>query len=179
MNDTWGHQLGDTVLQHTAQLIRGVARPGDVTARYGGEEFMILRPDASSADLALTCQELQRRMHAHPWQDIIPDLRVTLSIGVADTARADPGLRRAGRRGRPPPVRREERRPRPHPRRSLNVTSSPPLTAPHADLIRIPFVSPTIRNFTGLPAPRPEPVSLPLASARIERSLQPIQSETV
>ena len=46
-------------------------------------------------------------------------------------------------------------------------------------LIRIPFVSPTIRNFTGLPAPRPEPVSLLLASARIERALQPIQSESV
>ena len=31
-------------------------------------------------------------------------------------------------------------------------------------MIRIPFVSLTIRNFTGLPAPRPEPVLLPLAS---------------
>ncbi|GAA5440743.1 hypothetical protein Dcae01_02263 [Deinococcus caeni] len=46
-------------------------------------------------------------------------------------------------------------------------------------VIRIPFISPTIRNFTGLPAPRPEPVSLLLASARIERALQPIQSESV
>ena len=46
-------------------------------------------------------------------------------------------------------------------------------------VIRILFVSPTIRNFTGLPAPRPEPVLLPLASARIERALQPIQSESV
>ena len=90
INDTWGHQLGDTVLQHAAQLIRSVARPGDVTARYGGEEFTILRPDATAADLAQTCQELQRRMHAHPWQDIIPDLRVTLSIGVADTAHSAP-----------------------------------------------------------------------------------------
>jgi hypothetical protein len=43
-------------------------------------------------------------------------------------------------------------------------------------LIRIPFISPTIRNRTGLPAPCPEPVSLLLASARIERALQPIQS---
>ncbi|GGB58646.1 hypothetical protein GCM10008019_13220 [Deinococcus soli (ex Cha et al. 2016)] len=48
-----------------------------------------------------------------------------------------------------------------------------------ARLIRIPFVSPTIRNFTGLPAARPEPVSLLLASARTERALQPIQSESV
>ncbi|GAA5439009.1 hypothetical protein Dcae01_00504 [Deinococcus caeni] len=51
--------------------------------------------------------------------------------------------------------------------------------APSVGLIRIPFVSPTIRNVTGLPAPRPEPVSLLLASARIERALQPIQSESV
>ncbi|GAA5440189.1 histidine phosphatase family protein [Deinococcus caeni] len=53
-------------------------------------------------------------------------------------------------------------------------------------LIRIPFISPTIRNFTGLPAPRPEPVSLLLcgaalrvASARTQRAVQPIQSESV
>ena len=48
-----------------------------------------------------------------------------------------------------------------------------------SELIRIPFVSPTIRNFTGLSAPRPEPVFLLLASARIEWALQPIQSESV
>jgi stage II sporulation protein D len=53
-------------------------------------------------------------------------------------------------------------------------------------MIRIPFVSPTIRNFTGLPAPRPEPVFLSLcgaalrvASARTQRAWQPIQSESV
>ncbi|MFN4251330.1 hypothetical protein [Deinococcus sp.] len=50
---------------------------------------------------------------------------------------------------------------------------------PERRIIRIPFVSLTIRNFTGLPAPRPEPVLFPLASARIGRVLQPIQSESV
>ncbi|BBN96657.1 magnesium or manganese-dependent protein phosphatase [Deinococcus grandis] len=40
-------------------------------------------------------------------------------------------------------------------------------------LIRIPFVSLTIRNFTGLPAPRPETALLLLASARVERFCKP------
>ncbi|GAA0505088.1 hypothetical protein GCM10008937_11120 [Deinococcus depolymerans] len=88
INDTWGHQMGDRVLQQVARLIRSVARPGDVAARYGGEEFTILRPDATAAQLAATCQELQRRLQEHPWHSIAPDLRVTLSIGVADTTSA-------------------------------------------------------------------------------------------
>ena len=44
------------------------------------------------------------------------------------------------------------------------ATPGTPIGQPQRLLIRIPFVSPTIRNFTGLPAPRPEPVSLLLTS---------------
>ncbi|MFN4252366.1 tetratricopeptide repeat protein [Deinococcus sp.] len=47
------------------------------------------------------------------------------------------------------------------------------------EVIRIPFVSLTDRNTTDLPAPRPEGRFAPTRSARIERTLQPIQSESI
>ncbi|GAA5436540.1 pyridoxamine 5'-phosphate oxidase family protein [Deinococcus aquaticus] len=61
----------------------------------------------------------------------------------------------------------------------LNVTGSGNETAAHLRLIRIPSVSLTTRDSTGLPTPRPESALLPLASARMEWFLQTIPSESV
>ncbi|GGR65626.1 hypothetical protein GCM10008959_29920 [Deinococcus seoulensis] len=89
INDTWGHQLGDTVLRQIAALIRSAAQPGDIPARYGGEEFILLRPGATAAELAVTCRDLSRRIQQHPWHTLTPDLHVTVSVGVADTPTPD------------------------------------------------------------------------------------------
>ncbi|WP_268968785.1 sensor domain-containing diguanylate cyclase [Mycolicibacterium austroafricanum] len=44
VNDTWGHALGDEVLQTTARRITNSIRPGDTASRIGGDEFAILCP---------------------------------------------------------------------------------------------------------------------------------------
>ncbi len=44
-NDTWGHEAGDRVLQHVAELVRGSVREVDLPARLGGEEFVVLLPE--------------------------------------------------------------------------------------------------------------------------------------
>ena len=49
INDTFGHSVGDQVLQHVAKSILDGARLGDVVVRYGGEEFVVL---LSGVDLA-------------------------------------------------------------------------------------------------------------------------------
>ncbi|MFT2718636.1 GGDEF domain-containing protein [Deinococcus sp. A31D244] len=89
INDTWGHQLGDAVLRQLADLIRAAAQPGDLPARYGGEEFVLLRPGATATQLAVTCRALNAHVQQHPWHTLTPDLRVTVSIGVADTTTPD------------------------------------------------------------------------------------------
>ncbi|MBN8792308.1 MAG: CHASE2 domain-containing protein [Stenotrophomonas nitritireducens] len=48
-NDTFGHHVGDLVLQQTARMIGELARrPRDLAARFGGDEFALVLPDTSS-----------------------------------------------------------------------------------------------------------------------------------
>ncbi len=60
VNDTYGHQAGDRVLQATARLLRGCTRESDVVARYGGEEFVLVFPATDAA----TCQSICERIVA-------------------------------------------------------------------------------------------------------------------
>lgn len=80
INDTYGHGVGDEVLQFLARKMENVARSEDVCCRYGGEEFVILLPNTPS-DIAMTMAELLRQnveSTAAPHA-----IQVTLSAGVA------------------------------------------------------------------------------------------------
>lgn len=65
INDAFGHQLGDELLQKAANSIRSVCRPQDVLARWGGDEFVVLLPNTSYEEAGkivnkitdLCCQE--------------------------------------------------------------------------------------------------------------------------
>jgi diguanylate cyclase (GGDEF)-like protein len=47
LNDSWGRALGDRALSHFAELLRLVARAGDIVGRLGGEEFAAVLPDTA------------------------------------------------------------------------------------------------------------------------------------
>lgn len=59
VNDTWGHDFGDEVLQHAAEVMRDALRDCDLVARIGGEEFALLFPQ-TTMEAAL---EVSRRVN--------------------------------------------------------------------------------------------------------------------
>ncbi|MDX9843684.1 MAG: sensor domain-containing diguanylate cyclase [Aquabacterium sp.] len=84
INDQHGHETGDQVLQHVAQLAQAQLRSGDLLARYGGEEFIALLPDCD-VDAALALAErLRQAMQQEPLH--LPDgsmLHLSASFGLA------------------------------------------------------------------------------------------------
>jgi len=86
VNDTYGHEAGNRVLQATAQHLRSAVRDTDAVARYGGEEFVVLCPQ-TALDEAL--QLAERIRASFPQRTRVPDLpqlAVTACIGAASTA---------------------------------------------------------------------------------------------
>ena len=83
VNDTFGHRFGDRVLQRIAtELSRGL--PDDAfCARYGGEEFALVLPGSGKAEAVVACEAARERVARHPWHELDPGLRVTVSAGVA------------------------------------------------------------------------------------------------
>jgi diguanylate cyclase len=110
INDRFGHLAGDQVLRRVVDLIRERSRESDVIARFGGEEFVLLLPGASEHTAARLVDRIRGGIAAADWSDIGPELKVSVSCGIAnlgptDTidgvlARADKALYEAKRGGR-------------------------------------------------------------------------------
>jgi diguanylate cyclase (GGDEF)-like protein len=58
INDTFGHQTGDVVLAHVAQIAAAHRRSGDIVARYGGEEFVLLLPETTAEQALLVAEQI-------------------------------------------------------------------------------------------------------------------------
>ena len=86
VNDTYGHQAGDLVLQHVAiALQQTLHRAGDSVARYGGEEFVVLLPDTDLDGAAGVVQRILKNVANVTLKIDNADLRVTCSVGYAWT----------------------------------------------------------------------------------------------
>ena len=62
INDTYGHQFGDTVLQTFAQILKNSLRKNDIIVRYGGEEFLIYIQNVESIKNAQKIAEQLRKV---------------------------------------------------------------------------------------------------------------------
>ena len=87
INDTFGHDVGDRVLQWFAATLQNNLRTQDVIARWGGEEFLILLP-VTPLDEATQIAERLREMVASSNVDIPGELiSVTFSAGISSSAK--------------------------------------------------------------------------------------------
>jgi len=82
INDGYGHLAGDRVLATIASVISELIRASDCAGRYGGEEFILALVDTPLPEAVQAGRRLVERVATLPWSDL-PQLRVTLSIGVA------------------------------------------------------------------------------------------------
>lgn len=83
VNDTYGHQFGDTVLRQTAELVRGQIRKEDVLTRYGGEEFAIISPHTDRSGATILAERVRNAMADKVFEKDGTRVRVTISLGVA------------------------------------------------------------------------------------------------
>ncbi|AFV00142.1 hypothetical protein M5M_15035 [Simiduia agarivorans SA1 = DSM 21679] len=89
INDTWGHDVGDSVLQTLARISGGVVRKGDLVGRTGGEEFLAILPGADVGQATEVAERLRKRVEQADMRAVADDLTVTISIGVAQYQPAD------------------------------------------------------------------------------------------
>ena len=82
VNDHYGHETGDRVLQFVAATLAGSSRPFDLYGRWGGEEFLGIMRNVSAADLWQTGERL-RKLVASAFLSVEGErLQVTVSIGA-------------------------------------------------------------------------------------------------
>ena len=91
VNDRYGHDAGDEVLQEFARRLQANIRSVDLVARLGGEEFFVAMPDASAKDASHIAERIRQAVEGRPF--MLPNsskaIRVTVSIGVAVIENAD------------------------------------------------------------------------------------------
>ncbi|XSG84178.1 MAG: GGDEF domain-containing protein [Methylohalobius sp. ZOD2] len=111
INDNHGHAAGDAALIKIAHCLEQTVRASDIIFRYGGEEFVILLNNTPAEGGYLLAERVRQAIQSIDCSDIAPDLRITMSIGVAALnhleetpeqllKRADDALYRAKRQGR-------------------------------------------------------------------------------
>ncbi|MDA8424255.1 MAG: sensor domain-containing diguanylate cyclase [Nitrospiraceae bacterium] len=83
VNDTYGHQAGDSVLAGVAGLIKDGLRDTDLFARYGGEEFCLLAMAMDQAGAELLAERLRKKVESAEFVPGGNSLKVTVSIGVS------------------------------------------------------------------------------------------------
>lgn len=83
INDTHGHIVGDAVLRQLSLELRRNLRENDLAGRYGGDEFCVILPQVPLEQAAQVMERMRETFsnYHHPH---IPELRVSLSIGLAD-----------------------------------------------------------------------------------------------
>ncbi len=109
-NDKHGHDAGDFVLKHVAELLRHNSRAVDIVGRWGGEEFLIVSPETDISGAKKLAEKLRKsiELEAFRWQNT--ELKVTMSFGISSFDRvnnteacikeADECLYKAKERGR-------------------------------------------------------------------------------
>lgn len=87
VNDTYGHQAGDTVLAAFASILKKTCRTVDIVGRYGGEEFMTILSETDSDGAAAFAEKIRKQVEITKFMFQNQRIDVTVSAGVAERSR--------------------------------------------------------------------------------------------
>lgn len=82
INDTHGHDTGDTVLRHAAETLQRLVRPYDAVGRHGGEEFLVLLPGCDQINAVSQAERLRAAISSRPIQTANGPIELSASLGV-------------------------------------------------------------------------------------------------
>lgn len=81
VNDTYGHNIGDSVLAKAAMIIKQCLRNEDILVRWGGEEFVVILPFTNVQEGTVIAEKIRTSMESHIFKYVN---KITVSIGVAE-----------------------------------------------------------------------------------------------
>lgn len=85
-NDTYGHLVGDKVLENLAKVLQNELRKYDIVARFGGEEFFILLPETKIR----RGKQIAERLRKNIWKNrLLKKYKVTFSAGITEFKKGD------------------------------------------------------------------------------------------
>jgi diguanylate cyclase (GGDEF)-like protein len=83
VNDTYGHEAGDIVLQGVARLFKASTRQSDLVARYGGEEFVFVFPETTVDEATAVAEKVRLLVMKERFAGAAEPCVVSVSIGIA------------------------------------------------------------------------------------------------
>jgi len=86
INDTYGHLMGDAVLQEVGRRLPAAFRSYDFVGRYGGEEFLVVVPGCGRTDLIALAERARQCISDNAFRTTAGDVAVTVSVGLAAAA---------------------------------------------------------------------------------------------
>ncbi|OKP82405.1 hypothetical protein A3842_10300 [Paenibacillus sp. P3E] len=84
VNDTYGHLIGDEVLQTFSEVVRHSIRVEDTFCRFGGEEFALFMPNTDAGSALLVVDRIQQQLAARTFTAKKEEFQVTFSGGITE-----------------------------------------------------------------------------------------------
>lgn len=85
INDTYGHNAGDSALVKISQTLRTTTRQSDFPSRFGGEEFVLILPDTDHENAQRAAEKILGEIRSFVFSASAGEFSLTVSIGISST----------------------------------------------------------------------------------------------